>query len=118
MFKKSMKTLIIVVIALALTGFSYAFAASNTVDPSKAGDGTGAITGYTVTNIHYTLDATNPGNIAGVSFTLDAAAGSVSIKLGSWHTCTPAGTSVTCTIDAAHPESVLSATNLQVVAAN
>lgn len=119
MFKKSMKTLIIVVIALTLTGFTYAFAATNTVPASKAGDGTGVISGYTVSNIHYTLDTTTPANIASVTFTLDSAASSVAIKLTAWHTCDIAADGVSVTCDTTGTvETALGALNLQVVAAN
>ena len=51
------------IVAAATLGF----AASNTVDPSNAGDGSGAVSGYTVTNIHYTLGA-NPATTSQVSF--------------------------------------------------
>src|SRR5574337_1312133 len=89
---------------LALTMVAYAFAASNTVPASSAGDGSGAISGYTVSNVHYTLNATNPANIDNVSFTIAPAllaGGSVQVKLvsagGSWFNCTvTGGTSVSC----------------------
>jgi hypothetical protein len=69
------------------------------VPTSKAGDGQAAISGYTVSNVHYTLNGTNPGNIDAVSFTLDTApvtGSTVKIKLVSsgstWYTCTTSGT--------------------------
>jgi hypothetical protein len=90
-------------IALAVIGFStitYAYAASNVVLASKAGDGRGTINGYSVvsTSIYYTLNANNPQNIDSVAFTTttDITAGStVRIKLVSagstWYACTVAG---------------------------
>ena len=50
---------------------SSAFAAGNTVPASKAGDGAGAISGYTVTNVKHTINASNPRNIDSVAFDLD-----------------------------------------------
>lgn len=117
--KRTAKIFVLVVLVLALSGFTYAFAATNTVPVTKAGDGTGVISGYTITDVVYILDGTTPSNIASVTFTLDASATSASIRLvdgGSWYSCTIAsGTDVTCTTTGA---TVLSADLLQVVAAN
>lgn len=117
--KKSVKIFVLVVLVLALSGFTYAFAAANTVPATKAGDGSGVISGYTITNVKYNLDGTTPSNIASVTFTLDVAATSASIRLvdgGTWYSCTIAsGTAVTCLTPLA---TVLSADLLQVVAAN
>jgi hypothetical protein len=49
----------------------------------------GAISGYTVSNVAYTLGAT-PTNLAAVTFTLDKAAGTVKAQVqsgGSWYSC-------------------------------
>ena len=86
--KKSVKIFVLVVLVLALSGFTYAFAAANTVPATKAGDGSGVISGYTITNVKYNLDGTTPSNIASVTFTLDVAATSASIRLvdgGTWY---------------------------------
>jgi hypothetical protein len=100
-----------------------AFLAANTVPASKAGDGAGAVTGYSVSGIHYTLNASNPQQIASVSFVLDSAppsGGTVQTQLatgGPWFTCTMSGTpavNASCTTTGA---TVLGATNLTVVAA-
>jgi hypothetical protein len=67
----------------------YAFTASNTVPGSSAGAGSGAITGYTVSNVAYTL-GTVPTNMDAVTFTLDKAAGTVKAQVqtgGSWYSC-------------------------------
>ena len=94
------------VIAGALVAFltvvgSSALTASNTVADSNAGDGTGNVSGFDVTNISYDLNATNPQNIDEVSFTLDVAADEVEVRLDSstttWYSCdTSGGTSITC----------------------
>ena len=60
-------------IALAIGGGAYAFTASNTVPATTVGAGAGAVSGYTVTNLHYTLDATTPANIDSLTFTISPA---------------------------------------------
>ena len=62
-----------VVVALAIGGAAYAFTASNTVPPSTAGSGSGAVSGYTVTNLHYALNPTTPANIDSLTFTITPA---------------------------------------------
>jgi hypothetical protein len=58
---------------IAMAGFG--FAAANTVPESGAGDGEGDISGYTVSNIDYTLSSADPSVISAVSFDLDATDG-------------------------------------------
>lgn len=54
-------------LALILGVSSYGFAASNSVPAqTAAGDGSGTISGYTITNVKYTQD--NAGNITNASF--------------------------------------------------
>lgn len=121
--KKSSKVLFVLLLALILSVGAYAFADSNTVEASQAGDGAGGITGYDISAVHYTLNATNPGLIDSVSFTISPAITAttvVKIKLvdsgSTWYTCTAgAGTSVSCPTTGAD---VLSADMLRVVAAN
>jgi archaellin len=59
-----------VAVAMAIGGGAYAFTASNTVPATSAGAGTGVVSGYTVTNLHYSLDATTPTNIDSLTFTI------------------------------------------------
>jgi hypothetical protein len=56
---------------------AFGFAAQNTVPASKAGTGTGGVSGYTVSNIHYVLDTTDGTTATGANFTLSAAASTV-----------------------------------------
>jgi hypothetical protein len=58
------------VVALAVSGSAYAYTASNTVPNSTSGSGTGTVSGYTVTNVHYNLNATTPANIDSLTFTV------------------------------------------------
>jgi hypothetical protein len=118
--KGTIKLVVIVVIALALSGFTYAFAAANTVPATYAGDGAGTISGYTITNVVYHLNGTTPSEIDSVTFTLSAPATNVSIKLvalgSTYYTCSVSGgTSVTCNTLGA---TVVSATELRVIASN
>jgi len=115
------KIILAVAALLILSTTAYAFAASNTVPTSNAGDGTNAISGYAVTNVHYNLDSGTPSNVATVTFTIAPAlpaGGTVTIQLvsgGSWYSCTVAsGTNVTCTTTGA---SASSANNLRIVIA-
>jgi hypothetical protein len=78
----------------------HAFTATSTVPTSRAGDGSSTVSGYTVSAIHYNLDATTPTNIDSVTFTVDTApvAGStMKVQIaGNWYSCTNATTTLTC----------------------
>lgn len=114
-------------VALLVTGVlvagSYAFTAANTVPSSRAGDGTGTVSGYTLTDVHYNLNATNPANVDSVTFTLDAAPPATStlkaqlVAGGSWYSCTNAGANVTCAT-ASPQATVLAVNQLRVIAAD
>lgn len=87
---KNLKVLFAVVAILAIAAASYAFAAANTVPDTMAGDGTGDVSGYTVTGVVYNLNAADPSTLDSVSFDLGAAATQVQVQLvasGSWYTC-------------------------------
>jgi hypothetical protein len=113
--------LLILVIAAAV----YGFAAANTVEDSGAGDGAGTIYGYAITNIQYTLNSSDPGNIDSVEFDIDDLGGvlgdpsTVQIELesgsGSWYSCSISSGHATC--DTTSPaQDVAGATELRVVA--
>ena len=111
-----------VAVAVAVTVGGYAYTASSTVPNTNAGDGTGTISGYVVSSVHYTLNASNPTNIDSVTFNLDStpvAGGTIKAQLasaGSWYTCTNVGVAVTCTTTSPQA-TVAAATNLRVVVA-
>ncbi|HWL33660.1 MAG TPA: hypothetical protein VNP89_08645 [Gaiellaceae bacterium] len=91
----------ILVVAAALATGAYAFTATNTVPASSAGSGSGTISGYTVSGIAYTLNATTPSDIDSMTFTLNANAQTVKAKIVSGSTtytdCTiSGGVNVTC----------------------
>jgi hypothetical protein len=89
-------------VVFVLLGAGLGFTAANAVPATKAGDGTGAISGYTAAKIQYALNAGNPQNIDGVTLTLGyapAAGSTMKAQLtngGPWYSCTSAGNSVTC----------------------
>lgn len=85
-------------------GGGYALTAANTLTAPKAGDGTGAITGFAASSVSYTLNATAPGNIDAVAFTLTpqpASGATVKVKLvdagTDWYGCTMTGANASCT---------------------
>jgi hypothetical protein len=90
-------------LAVALGLVTYALTASNTVPVTKAGAGAGIISGYSVTNVRYGLNATDPRKIDSVAFDLDTAppgGSTIRIKLESggsaWYACTAAGAAMSC----------------------
>lgn len=107
--------------AVCVAAGAYAFTASNTVPGTTAGSGSGAITGYNVSAIAYTLNSTTPTNMDAVSFTLDKAAGTVKAQVqstGPWYACTNggAGNNWTCNTTVGTQATVQPSDQLTVVA--
>jgi hypothetical protein len=111
-----------VLASAALVGSAaYAYSASNSMPASapSAGLGSSSISGYTVSGVSYTLNATNPQNIDQVAFTISpSTATTVKARLsssGSWYACTNTAGSVTCATTS--PQATVSgATSLEIVA--
>jgi hypothetical protein len=102
MNQKRLPIILLFIIALFIVTATNAFAAANTVPESKAGDGSGDVSGFTVSAVHYGLGA-NPTEIDSVTFTLDSepvSGSTIKIRLVSsgstWYTCTNDTTEVTC----------------------
>ena len=120
--KKSHRLSGIILIALILTVATFAFAAANTMPTTtSAGDGERTISGYTITNVHYVLNSSNPANIQTVTFTIaPTTANDIQIQLvsgGTWiDACTNSSGTVTC--DVAGAVTALAANNLRIVAAD
>ena len=117
--RRRSRTMIVLLLAVALGAGVFAYAATNTVPGSNAGSGSGAISGYTISAVAYTLNATTPTNLDQVAFTIaPTAATTVKAQLaagGSWYTCANAAGSVTC--NTTSPQAtVAAATQLTVVA--
>ena len=117
------RSIIIMIVALVFASTAYALAASNTLaDAGKAGDGNNTVSGYTVANVSYNLNASNPAMIASVEFDLDAAASDVRVSLtdvsGPTETfadsCSNSGTHWTCIFTGV---TALDADNFRVIAA-
>ncbi len=114
---KSRRRLVALAVFAIVALSAFGFAAANTVPGSNAGDGSGTISGYTVSAIHYTLDSSSPANFTAVSFTLSAAAGSARAGINAGATVACANTSGNdwnCVMGGA----VASAASLRVVAAD
>lgn len=116
---RSSKMFVSVLMVLVFATAAFAFAATNTVPASYAGEGASTTSGYTVSNVVYNLNATTPSNIDSVAFTLNAAAGTAKIRVvttGSYYSCTnPSGFNWTC--NTTSPQTTVSAADeLRVVA--
>lgn len=106
--------------ALIFSAGAFALTASNTVPSTTAGEGSQAISGYTVSNVSYGLDTANPVNLNSVSFTLTPSSASVvKVRLfsgGSWYSCSQ-GLTGTWTCATTSPQAtVAQVTSLEVVA--
>jgi hypothetical protein len=111
--------IVAVLVVLAATG-AYVFTASNTVPNTNAGSGSGSISGYTISNVAYNVNATNPNNIDTVTFSIaPTAAATVKIQLlggGTWYDCTNTSGSVSCDTTVGTQATVSPAVQLTVVA--
>jgi hypothetical protein len=118
--RRSSRTLIVALVAVAIGAGVYAYAATNTVPGSTAGSGSGTISGYTVSSIAYTLNSTTPTNLDQVAFTIAPAAASTERDQlaagGSWYSCTNTTGNVTCSTTSPQATAA-AATQLTVVAA-
>jgi hypothetical protein len=121
------RTIVAVVAALIVAVTAYGFAASNTVPDTNAGDGEGTISGYTVSNVTYTLNSTDPSLLDSVSMTITPDNGgtaptTVKVQLvngGTWYDADGSGTSWSVDLSAVTPSvTAASVDNLRVVAAN
>ncbi len=110
-----------VVVAGVMGVSGFAFTASNTVPATKAGDGTGTVTGYVVTGVHYGLNGTDPTKADSVTFNLDStpvAGSTLKTKVGAnWYTCTNVAAAVTC-VTTSPQATVAPITTLEVVVAD
>ena len=85
------------VIGLLASGM-YALTASNTfVGSTKAGSGSQTITGYAVSNVKYTVDATDNSKYSAVGFNLDSAAATGGVTAYVSTVAAPTGGGVVCT---------------------
>ena len=87
--------------AVAVLAASDAYTASNGVAGAAAGAGSGSISGYAISDVHYELDG---AAVSAVSFSLDPPeARTVRVRLsstGSWFPCTVAAGVASCALGA------------------
>jgi hypothetical protein len=102
------KGMLIAFLTIVIASATYAFASSSSF-PTARGEGAGAVSGYSVSNVTYQFNA-DPTRIDSVSFLLDGQATSVKVKLSdtatTWYACTAqAGNAWTCRTDGALTQS-------------
>ena len=111
--------LVALVVAGVLGAATYAFTATNTVPASYAGSGSGTISGYTVSGVAYTLNATTPTDIDSMTFTLNTSAATVKAKVVSgsstYTNCSVSG-GVNVTCDFSPDIAITTADQLSVIA--
>jgi hypothetical protein len=130
MFQSSfIRLFAVLILAVVIMGSAFGFAATNTVPDSVAGEGSGTISGVTVSNLDMTLSEANPSLITQVQFTAAFTSGSsldlMKVQLengGNWYDCTASGTGLTgetWTCNTTTPaQAVSSADQLTVLAAD
>ena len=118
------KYIAIALIILTLAVIAYAYAAANDVPESGAGYGQGAISGYTISNIDYTLLSSDPSKVESVSLDVAATSGApdpdivqISVDGSTWISCTGPTVNTWACAFATESEPLISAMdNLEVVA--
>lgn len=76
------RTFAFMLILVALAALTYGFAAGNTVNATKAGDGSTTVSGYTV-DVTWTLNAANPSQTSSADLDFGAdAPGTVYSRIG------------------------------------
>jgi hypothetical protein len=110
-----MRVLLTAACAVAVFSVSDAYTASNGVPRAAAGAGSGAISGYAVSDLRYDLDG---AAVSSLSFSLDPPeARTVRVRLapgGPWHSCRLEAGSADCSLGAVDPATL---EQLEVVAA-
>lgn len=120
--KRKRRIALVALLAFVLGTTAFAYAASITFNGASnagaAGQGSGDISGYNVTNIHYTLDGSDPAQITGVTFSLTPdTASTVEAKITgmtNWVACTGGASPWSCAVTG----NAQAAVNLQVAAAD
>jgi hypothetical protein len=92
---RNFKVLLLALVVTIIAGSAYAFAAQNTVEDSAAGYKASDVPGYTVTNIVYDLDETDPTVVDAITFDISPTTGSAAAVLvkiqtenaGTWIDC-------------------------------
>ena len=111
---------VLAIIAIMATA-AYGFAATNKFDSSKggyAGDGSGKVSGFTISNVQWTLNGTDPSTLDAVTFQTDNAATTVKASLDdtTWYSCGQVGDATHWSCGLSDHPSVQPVDNLRVVA--
>lgn len=100
MRNKAARTFLMLGVAAVAAVGVQAYTAANTVPASDAGSGSGAVTGYTATNIDYDLNAVDPLNVDTFKFVIaPTTATEVKVRFtaaGAWFSCTNTAGAVSC----------------------
>ena len=95
---RNFKVLLTVLVVIAVAGSAYAFAATNTVPDSAAGYKANVVPGYTVTNVVYDLNSSDPTLVDKITFDIKPSSGSVLVALVKVQTVNTTGTWKECTL--------------------
>ncbi len=125
---RNLKVLVFALAILVIAGGAYAFPATNTVPDSAAGYKANVVPGYTVSDIVYDLDESNPTLVDEITFSISPSSGSEKALVvyvqtadgGTWTSCslvdaTLPARDVTCTYGALEVEDI---TALNIVASS
>ncbi len=127
---RNFKVLLAVFAVIVIAGSAYAFAAGNTVPDTAAGYTANVISGYTVTDIVYDLNVSDPTLVDKITFGIDptteldpeAKVVYLQTKLtGPWTTCVVTTTELTTTTVVCTPTtspSITEVTGLNIVASS
>ena len=121
--RKNRRALLLTAIVAAVVATG-AYAYTNTIGgvaPPNLGSGSGAINGYTASNISYNL-AANPANVTSVQFNLASATAATTVQVqadsvaGTWYTCNaPTGSPPMLVVCPTAGLTALAANNLTIV---
>ncbi len=109
------RTILVVLLVFIMSSIAYGFAAANVVAESGAGDGEGDVSGYTIGNIEYSLDSSNPREVDGVQFTLTSISGTAPDATAARITVDGGTTWTTCSVDSTPKATCKFATTVNVV---
>jgi len=116
MFLKNLfqpKYLALLLILIILGSAAYGLAAANVVPETGAGEGSGTVSGYTISNVTYALLTTDPTTTAGVPATVR-----ISVDSGvTWISCTgPTTNTWLCAFGTGSEPAISTIASLEVIA--
>jgi len=102
---RNAKVLLIALAVVVMAGSAYAFAAANTLDDTtiEVGYSSDTVAGYTIDNVAYDLDDSDPTQVNKVTFTIDPVTATFiqvrvdASEVTAWEDCVNVTGTVTCT---------------------